>query len=543
MTQDAQNRISLQNSEQSDPLVGTVVNGRFRVLRVVATGGMGRIYQAEQLPLGRRVALKVLSQQYTRSADDEAFQKRFFLEASILSKLQHTNIVTVFDYGRIEGTSPESYFMVMEFLSGETLHERLARLGTLSASEVITLARQLARGLREAHRNNVVHRDLKPSNIMLLPQEDGSELVKVVDFGLLKVLTDDSDQVTKDGTFLGSPRYMSPEQIAHGKVDHRTDVYSLGVILYQCLCGQVPFDSEHAVQTLMAHLNTPVPPMRPRAPAGVQIPDLLEDYVMRCLAKSADDRPASMEAVVRELGDIQVALGLAAPVSGPSGVQRYDVDTGSLNRKELSQSSSGIIKGRVTVVTPDAERLGVQPMVEPTLATRDIAVSRTFPRWVPIVIGASVLAAGLALLWVVTLRPRAATPAALSAPAPAVSEHASYVLTIDSTPPAADVTENGAVLGKTPLQLTVNNAEVAREPRRLTVSAPGFLPFTIVQGASDQSVRVAAALVPVPTATATAEPVQPTATRTTQPRVPASPPLTTKKGETKTPDSDIRLQR
>ena len=243
MTQDAQNRISLHNSEQSDPLVGTVVNGRFRVLRVVATGGMGRIYQAEQLPLGRRVALKVLSQQYTRSSDDEAFQKRFFLEASILSKLQHTNIVTVFDYGRIEGTSPESYFMVMEFLSGETLHERLVRLGTLSPSEVITLARQLARGLREAHRNNVVHRDLKPSNIMLLPQQDGSELVKAVDFGLLKVLTDDSDQVTKDGTFLGSPRYMSPEQIAHGKVDHRTDVYSLGVILYQCLCGQVPFDS------------------------------------------------------------------------------------------------------------------------------------------------------------------------------------------------------------------------------------------------------------------------------------------------------------
>jgi len=182
-------------------------------------------------------------------------------------------------------------------------------------------------------------------------------------------------------------------------------------------------------------------------------------------------------------------------------------------------------------------------MVEPTLATRDIAVSRALPRWTPIVVGASVLAAGLAVLGVVALRPTAATPAALSAPAPAVSEHASHVLTIDSTPPAADVTENGAVLGKTPLQLTVDNAAVAREPRRLTVSAPGFLPFTIVQGASDQSVRVAAALVPAPTATASAEPAQPTATRTTQPRVPASPPSTTKKGETKTPDSDIRLQR
>ena len=301
--------------------MGTVVNGKFQIHGVIANGGMGRIYRGEQIPLGRPVAIKVLHSKYTSSQEDPAFQKRFFLEASILARLQHPNIVTVFDYGRIEGLEDESYFMAMEFLSGETLHRRLRALGALPPIEAIGLVRQIARGLREAHRQGVVHRDLKPSNVMLVPENDGAELVKILDFGLVKVLADDSEELTKEGTFLGSPRYMSPEQIAHGKVDHRTDVYSLGVILYHCLCGRTPFENENSVHTLMAHLQLPVPPMRDRNPA-IDVPEVLETFVRRCLEKDPNGRPSTMEEFLRGLRDCEVALGLApamSPPTAPSG--------------------------------------------------------------------------------------------------------------------------------------------------------------------------------------------------------------------------------
>lgn len=543
MKQDAPNRLVPRKADTADPLVGAVVNDRFRITRVVAIGGMGRIYEAEQLPLGRRVALKVLHSQFTQSSDDEAFKKRFFLEASILSKLQHPNVVTVFDYGRIDGVE-EAYYMVMEFLPGESLHERLDRQRTLSAGESINVARQLARGLREAHRHDVVHRDLKPSNVMILPQEDGSEQVKVVDFGLVKVLTDDSDQVTKDGTFLGSPRYMSPEQIAHGQVDHRTDIYSLGVIMYQCLCGAVPFDSDHAVQTLMAHLNNPVPPMKERVP-GCDVPPMLEDYVRRCLSKTPGERPASMEAMVRDLADIQTALGLAPPVSGPSGVARYEVDTGPMNRADLpiTPAANGTT-GRLRLVTPEGQGNTVQPVADPTLATPSSQPKHR--TWLPAVL----IAGGLVTIALVAgglaLRSQAGSTAASSPTSAVPSAPSSFVLTIDSTPSSAEVMENGTSLGRTPLQLTIDNRAAASEPRRLILQAPGYQSFPVVQGPSDQSLRVAAALVAAPTATVSAEPPATTATTTatlrTSVKTPTSPPAT-KKSETKAPDSDIRLNR
>jgi serine/threonine-protein kinase len=517
--------------QADDPLVGTVVNGKYRVASIVATGGMGRIYKAEQLPLGRTVALKVLNPQYTASSDDDAFQKRFFLEASILSKLQHPNIVTVFDYGRIDGTDPEAYFMAMEFLAGDTLHRRLNQCGPLSPHEAIGLARQLARGLREAHAHDVVHRDLKPSNVMLIPQEDGSELVKIVDFGLVKVLTDDSDHVTKEGTFLGSPRYMSPEQIAHGRVDLRTDIYSLGVILYQVLTGTLPFDSDHAVQTLMAHLHNPVPWMAENAP-GVQVPAALENFVRRCLEKNPAQRPASMEEFTREITELEAALGMTSGVG-----LAFDYDTGSGSRKPLQQPIPEIRTGP-QARSGSGDRLALEPLEQPTIATPPpFSRSRTITRYALMAAGVLVVGAAAVVLWMNRAVPADPTPAASVEPA-----RGSFTLTIDSSPGGAEVFEGDALRGSTPMVISLENSVLRQQATRFVVRKEGFQPYSLVQGPSQENVRMVAALVPLPAAVPSAPPPDAANTgRVPVTRVPGK--LPGKTDPAKPPDSDIRLHR
>jgi len=491
---------------ENDPLVGSTINGKFEVHGVLANGGMGRIYRGEQVPLGRSVAIKVLHSKYTSSQEDPAFQRRFFLEASILSKLQHPNIVTVFDYGRIEGLEDESYFMAMEFLVGETLHRRLRALGALPPAEAIGLVRQIAKGLREAHRQGVVHRDLKPSNIMMVPENDGTEIVKILDFGLVKVLADESEELTKEGTFLGSPRYMSPEQIAHGKVDHRTDVYSLGIILYHCLCGRTPFENENSVHTLMAHLQLPVPPMRERNPA-IDVPAALESFVRRCLEKDPNGRPTTMEDFLRGLKECEVALGLVPAGASPSG----SFATGS---------------GALLAVPPPlpADPTGSQSWarhsaaVGPTLVASHVlpaapapaapAPAPGVPRNAVVAVAALVVAACLAVVFlrgaptpqapVAPPAPPAAPPVAAPAPpslAPP-SDLREYRLVIDSSVDGSQVYEGTALLGATPLTLVVDNNAVRIRVRQLEVRMQGYEPFVIRAVPSDEpSLRVIANLV------------------------------------------------
>jgi serine/threonine-protein kinase len=515
---------------EGDPLVGTTINGKFEIHAVVATGGMGRIYRGEQVPLGRAVAVKVLHSKYTSSREDPAFQKRFFLEASILSKLQHPNIVTVFDYGRIEGLEEESYFMAMEFLVGETLHRRLRALGALPPPEAIGLVRQIARGLREAHRQGVVHRDLKPSNIMLVPENDGTEIVKILDFGLVKVLADDSEELTKEGTFLGSPRYMSPEQIAHGKVDHRTDVYSLGVILYHCLCGRTPFENENSVHTLMAHLQLPVPPMRERNPA-IDVPAPLEAFVRRCLEKDPNARPASMEDFLRGLRECEVALGLA-PVTAPSGAFFTGASVSSavpyaaLQDPSGSQSWARSDAGAPTLVATPPKPLVASAATPPTsltAATPQPAATATPPtsptaatpqpspgasRNVPAIVAVLVALVALGLVSFRGMQPGVVPQgSAPQGPAPQgsvqqvpvrapSSELREYRLVIDANVEGAHVYEGVALLGATPLTLVVDNNAVRIRARELEVRRQGYEPFVIRAIPSDEpSVRVIANLV------------------------------------------------
>jgi serine/threonine protein kinase len=287
-----------KSSGAADPLIGRVICGRFKVNALIARGGMGKVYRAEQSPLGRVCAIKVLNPHYAGEHDPE-FHKRFFLEASIASKLTHPNTVTIFDYGR---TDDDVYYMAMEYLEGHTLHRGIREAAQFPEDRAVHIACQICRALREAHSLGVIHRDLKPANIFLVEHGDEADFVKVLDFGLVKNVSADAEgeDLTQTGLFMGSPKYMAPEQIRGNKVDARTDIYSLGIILYEMVTGKVPFDRPSSVNILMAHMNEEAPTLR-QMNATVEVSPALEEIIARCMAKDPDQRFRSMDEVLASL--------------------------------------------------------------------------------------------------------------------------------------------------------------------------------------------------------------------------------------------------
>ena len=299
-----------------DPLIGRVIGGRFKVTALIARGGMGKVYRAEQAPLGRACALKVLNASYAGEQDPE-FHKRFFLEASVASKLTHPNTVTIFDYGR---TDDEIYYMAMEYLEGRTLHRAIRDAGHLAEERAAHIARQVCRALREAHALGVIHRDLKPANVFLVQHGDEADFAKVLDFGLVKNVSDKGEDLTQTGMFMGSPKYMAPEQIQGARVDARTDIYALGVILYEMLTGKVPFDRATSVNILMAHVHEEAPPMR-QMNAVISVSSAMEAAVAGCMAKDPDQRFRSMDdvlAALKRVGESAASASIRGPASAGS---------------------------------------------------------------------------------------------------------------------------------------------------------------------------------------------------------------------------------
>ncbi len=322
-----------------DPLIGRSINDRFKIISLIARGGMGKVYRAEQAPLGRSCAVKILNPNYAGEQDPE-FHKRFFLEASIASKLTHPNTVTIFDYGR---TDDDVYFMAMELLEGVTLHRAIREAGCFPEDRVAHIGRQICRALREAHAHGVIHRDLKPANIFLVDHGDESDFVKVLDFGLVKNVIDPKpeDQLTQTGLFMGSPKYMAPEQIRGDRVDARTDVYSLGIMMYEMLTGKVPFDRPNSLNILMAQVNEDAVPLSVMNPK-VQVSPAMEELVVRCMAKDPAGRAASMDEVLATLKQ------LGGPLS-VTGTGEYQALAGASGPHPHSVSASGslpVIPGR-----------------------------------------------------------------------------------------------------------------------------------------------------------------------------------------------------
>jgi serine/threonine-protein kinase len=300
----------------SDPLIGSVLGDRYKILRRVGEGGMGIVYEAEHIVIEKHVALKVLREDFGSRPD---VVERFRQEAKSASRIGHENIVDISDFG--ETPSGASYF-VMEMLDGEDLADRLAREGTIDPARAVSILIQCCRALGAAHHKGIVHRDMKPENIFLIERAGTRDFVKIVDFGIAKMSDIETTgapgrKLTKTGMIFGTPEYMSPEQAAGKPLDHRVDVYALGVILFEVLTGRVPFLGDTFMGVLTQHMFDPVPPLREINPR-VQISPALEAVLFRALAKEPDQRFQSMDELARALsavGDPAQAASLVMEIA------------------------------------------------------------------------------------------------------------------------------------------------------------------------------------------------------------------------------------
>jgi tRNA A-37 threonylcarbamoyl transferase component Bud32 len=267
-------------------MVGEVLADRYELEELVGTGGMSSVYRAHDRLLDRKVALKVLHQQYT---EDDEYVERFRREARAVAALSHPNIVTVIDRGEHGGRQ----FIVFEYVDGDNLKQVIERRGPAPVETALELAIQIARGLSFAHQNGLVHRDVKPQNVLL----NGDGQAKVTDFGIARSM-DVKRGMTTTGTVLGTSDYIAPEQAQGQPVDEHSDVYSLGVVVYEMLTNEVPFSGENFVAVAMRHINDPPPPIRDKRP---DVPPRLEAAVHRAMAKDPNERFASMTDFCREL--------------------------------------------------------------------------------------------------------------------------------------------------------------------------------------------------------------------------------------------------
>jgi eukaryotic-like serine/threonine-protein kinase len=276
----------------SDTLINTLFDGRYRIVRKLGSGGMANVYLAEDEDLGRRVAIKILNERY---ANDDLFIERFRREAKSAAALSHPNIVSVYDRGEAEGT----YYIAMEVIEGRSLKELIMTRGPLPIPQALAYTHEILEALRFAHRHGIIHRDIKPHNILI------GERLKVTDFGIARA---GASQMTEAGSIMGTAQYLSPEQARGAPVTASSDLYSVGIVLYEMLTGKVPFNGDSAIEIAMKHLNdAPKPPSKIRQ----EIPDELDQVVLRALSKAPEDRYQSAEEFSDDLHRVEAGLPLA----------------------------------------------------------------------------------------------------------------------------------------------------------------------------------------------------------------------------------------
>jgi len=405
-------------SDASPHLVGQLISGRYRVLDVLGTGGMGKVYLAEHVAIQKKVALKVLHREYSSKQD---IVERFRQEAISASRIKHPNVLEIFDFGELpDGSS----FIAMELLEGRDLGQALEKDGPLPPTAAIDVVLQICWALEAAHARGVVHRDLKPDNVFLQEHDGAEPSVKIVDFGIASLRTNEElaqqeqagsrRRLTKTGMIFGTPEYMAPEQAQGRRADERSDVYAVGVILFETLTGAVPFAGETFLEVLNRHVLFPIPRLAD-VNGAVQVSTELEEVVRRAMAKD----PAARFPSMREFAEALLLTPEAATLPPPK--------------------SSAFAARPVREGTP---RSGTQVRGTPLSATSDVVPQDARPRsrapLVAAVIVVAALGAGAGLWW------SQGRPASLAAAAPGAELSATSAPSAAAEAPAtADRAEGG----------------------------------------------------------------------------------------------------
>ena len=361
-------KFDLENEELfAEKLIGEVVEARYRIEKLLGTGGMGAVYEAEHIEIGKKVALKVLHPQFSRQAD---LVQRFRREARAASKVGHPNIIDVTDSGTTD--SGDAYF-VMERLDGTDLADVLRHERRLAVDRTVGIGAQICRALNAAHQAGIIHRDLKPENIFLVARDGQPDFVKVLDFGIAKSenVAQTSRRLTTPGIAMGTPEYMAPEQAAGKTVDGRVDIYSVGAILYEMLCGEPPHAGTSVMDVLAKKATQPAEPLRQR---NASVPEALEVVIMACLEREPSARPQTMSALEYELN--KYARGRGSAVAAVLGIKADDGGWGEeISRTGQFDGGYGVRHrtGPIGIGMPIPDGAPVRSGAIPTVPTSNLA--------------------------------------------------------------------------------------------------------------------------------------------------------------------------
>ena len=424
-----------------DPLIGTILDGRYKIEGLLGEGGMGVVYRAKHTALGKSLAVKVLRAEVSK---DTEIVTRFRQEAQSATAIGNEHIIDISDFGALPDGS--TYF-VMEFLDGVSLSGALDEQRPLPVSRTIHIAKQLCDALGAAHERGIVHRDLKPDNIYLVHRSSDNDFVKVLDFGIAKV-GGASSKLTRAGQVFGTPHYMSPEQCQGAEIDQRTDIYALGIIFYEMSAGRVPFDADNLMGILTKHLYEQPTPIRD-LPTSVDVNPELESVILKALAKKVENRYQSMAEMRADLERIEAGTATSAAMeaherSAVSG--RSDGAARTAMSVELGGEIPGAGKSKMPLIVGGIAALallgGAAVMLGGAPKKNDAAAAAT-----PAVLAAPVPA-----------------PAVAPVPAPVVAK-----VKISSVPAGAEVYRNGALIGNTPFEtVKPEGSEQASFELRLT---------------------------------------------------------------------------